>query len=76
MHGRFECATLSNATPVGEHFICKSVLGDYLIEVQGKLLPINLIVFGLVGFDVILGMDWLSQHQLLGFNYDYNKDFG
>ncbi|GJR88261.1 putative reverse transcriptase domain-containing protein [Tanacetum coccineum] len=33
------------------------------LEINGHMLDINLILFGSGGFDVIIGMDWLSNHK-------------
>jgi hypothetical protein len=31
--------------------------------IEGKTLPARLVVFRMLGFDVILGMDWLSKYK-------------
>ncbi|XP_057965414.1 uncharacterized protein LOC131155978 [Malania oleifera] len=54
-------AELSVVTPSGSMVICRKKLGDYPIEIQGRTLPVNLVVFDMYRFDVILGMDWLSS---------------
>nr|GEZ91927.1 hypothetical protein [Tanacetum cinerariifolium] len=33
------------------------------LEIEGHMFDINLIPFGSVSFDVIIGMDWLSNHK-------------
>jgi hypothetical protein len=33
------------------------------IVIEGRVLPAKLAVFGMMGFDVILGMDWLSKYD-------------
>ena len=33
------------------------------LDIQGKPYVWNFIVYGIIGFDVLLGMDWLSAHQ-------------
>ncbi|XP_073224730.1 uncharacterized protein [Cicer arietinum] len=50
-------------TPVGENFLAKSVYRSCDITIDGKALPIDLIVIDLVDFDVMLGMDWLALHH-------------
>ncbi|XP_057951084.1 uncharacterized protein LOC131145926 [Malania oleifera] len=52
---------LSMATPSGSVVICRKVLENCLVVVQGRLLSMNLVVYDMFGFDVILGMDWLSS---------------
>jgi hypothetical protein len=32
------------------------------ILVEGHVMPANLVVFEMSGFDIILGMDWLSKY--------------
>ena len=32
------------------------------LDIQGKPYVWNFIVYGIIGFDVLLGMDWLSAH--------------
>jgi uncharacterized membrane protein AbrB (regulator of aidB expression) len=32
------------------------------IIIGGRALPANLVVFDMLGYDVILGMDWLLNH--------------
>ncbi|GJW96138.1 putative reverse transcriptase domain-containing protein [Tanacetum coccineum] len=39
------------------------VIRDYKLELGGSLFSINLIPLGHGSFDVIVGMDWLSQHK-------------
>jgi hypothetical protein len=45
------------ATPVGDAVTCKKYVGNCPIVIEGKVLPTKLAVFGMLGFDVILGMD-------------------
>jgi hypothetical protein len=33
------------------------------IIIEGRILSANLVVFKMLSYDVILGMDWLSKHQ-------------
>ncbi|GKA41836.1 putative reverse transcriptase domain-containing protein, partial [Tanacetum coccineum] len=39
------------------------VIKDSKLEIQGHVFDINLIPFGSRSFDVIIGMDWLSDHK-------------
>ncbi|XP_073219602.1 uncharacterized protein [Cicer arietinum] len=50
-------------TPVGGNLLAKSVYRSCDITIDGKVLPIDLLVIDLIDFDVILGMDWLGFHH-------------
>ncbi|GJY71541.1 putative reverse transcriptase domain-containing protein [Tanacetum coccineum] len=39
------------------------VIRGYKLEIEGHMFDINLIPFGSGSFDVIIGMDWLSDHK-------------
>ncbi|GJT99836.1 putative reverse transcriptase domain-containing protein [Tanacetum coccineum] len=39
------------------------IIHDYKLELESSLFSINLIPLGHGSFDVIVGMDWLSQHK-------------
>ncbi|GJV75707.1 putative reverse transcriptase domain-containing protein [Tanacetum coccineum] len=39
------------------------IIRDYKLELGGSMFSINLIPLGYGSFDVIVGMDWLSQHK-------------
>lgn len=41
---------------------CTQVVKECPVEVEGKILNADLMVFCLMGFDLILGMDWLFNH--------------
>jgi hypothetical protein len=51
------------ATPVGKTVVCTSVVRNCPISVQGHVMQANLVTFKMSGFDVILGMDWLSMYH-------------
>jgi hypothetical protein len=51
------------ATPVGDAIIYRKCVDNSPIEIEGKILPAKLAVFGMLGFDVILGMYWLSKYK-------------
>ncbi|GKC16911.1 reverse transcriptase domain-containing protein, partial [Tanacetum coccineum] len=40
------------------------VIKGYKLEIKGHVFDINLIPFGSKSFDVIIGMDWLSNHKV------------
>ncbi|GJW49614.1 reverse transcriptase domain-containing protein [Tanacetum coccineum] len=40
-----------------------NVIKGYKLEIEGHVFDINLIPFGSRSFDVIIGMDWLSDHK-------------
>ncbi|XP_073133443.1 uncharacterized protein [Henckelia pumila] len=46
--------------PSGEILTTSSVLNGVELELQGNLIRANLVVLPMSGFDLILGMDWLS----------------
>nr|GEY74613.1 hypothetical protein [Tanacetum cinerariifolium] len=47
------------------------------LEIEGHMFDINLIPFGSKSFDVIIGMDWLSNHKAKINSYEkYSKDTG
>ncbi|GJX46462.1 retrotransposon protein, putative, ty3-gypsy subclass [Tanacetum coccineum] len=39
------------------------VINGYKLEIEGYMFDINLIPFGSESFDMIIGMDWLSNHK-------------
>ncbi|XP_042983242.1 uncharacterized protein LOC122312647 [Carya illinoinensis] len=41
---------------------CTRLIKDYLLELEGRTLKANLLVFGQMEFNLILGMDWLFKH--------------
>jgi hypothetical protein len=50
------------STPVGEVVTCRKFIEDCPIIIGDRVLPANLAVFQMLGFDIILGMDWLSKY--------------
>lgn len=42
--------------------MCRKFIEDCLIVIRDRVLPANLAVFQILGFDIILGMDWLSKY--------------
>lgn len=51
------------STSLRAYVNCQSVLEDSVIEIQGRQLLTDLILFDMEEFDVILGMDWLSSYN-------------
>jgi hypothetical protein len=58
------------ATHVGDAVTCRKCVDNCPVIIEGKTLPARLAVFGMLGFDVILGMNWLSKY---GVNIDWRK---
>jgi hypothetical protein len=54
---------LAVATPIGSTILCTSIVKNCPIQVEGNIMPANLVVFEMSGFDIILGMDWLSKYH-------------
>ncbi|KAI3716247.1 hypothetical protein L6452_23456 [Arctium lappa] len=58
---------LENAVVVeianGGQVLIRSILKDCMLELKGKKFPINLLPMQIGGFDVVVGMDWLSKNQ-------------
>jgi hypothetical protein len=51
------------ATPVSEAITSRKYVDNCPIVIEGKTLPIKLVVFSMLVFVVILGMDWLSKYK-------------
>ncbi|XP_035542104.1 uncharacterized protein LOC118344812 [Juglans regia] len=51
------------ATPTRNSVVCSEMLPGCPLSIEGRLMPADLIVFHMVGFDVILGMDWLASYH-------------
>ncbi|XP_042942798.1 uncharacterized protein LOC122276984 [Carya illinoinensis] len=54
--------SLVMALPNGESVLCSKVALDCPSDFSGRTLDADLIVFKLLRFDIILGMDWLYLH--------------
>ncbi|GJS07863.1 putative reverse transcriptase domain-containing protein [Tanacetum coccineum] len=50
------------------------IIRDYKLELGGSLLSINLISLGHGSFDMIVGMDWLSQHKAVIVCHEKTKE--
>jgi hypothetical protein len=55
-----QCVRVS--TPTGYTVTCSKYVDNCPIVIGDKSLPARLTVFSMMGFDVILGMDWLSSY--------------
>ena len=47
---------------LGETIVVRYMYPDCVVEVEGKIFPTDLIELQVLEFDVILGMDWLSEN--------------
>ena len=50
-------------TPVGSVYQTERVARNCTIIISGRSFRGDLVLLGIRGYDVILGMDWLTQHQ-------------
>ena len=62
--------------PDGSTVSCNTKLIDCPLVIQGKEFHVDLIVFDLGGFDIILGMDWLGKHRAVIECYERNVKVG
>ena len=53
---------LAIGIPLGETIVVRHMYPMCVIEVEGRIFPINLIELKVLDFDIILGMDWLSKN--------------
>ena len=53
---------LSVATPLSDSLDSDIFLSNCLVLIEGRELLAGVILLDVMDFDVILGMDWLSQH--------------
>ncbi|XP_075494734.1 uncharacterized protein LOC142532300 [Primulina tabacum] len=56
--------------PYGEHMVSTSVVKDVELKLQKNVIRADLIVLPMPGFDIILGMDWLT---LNGATIDFRR---
>jgi len=58
------------STLVGKSVICMKIVRKCPIHIDGRTLLADLIIFDLHGFDIILGMDWLSSnHAIIDYHH-------
>jgi hypothetical protein len=53
---------LAVAIPVGKTVMCSRIVRGCPITINMRILPANLVVLPLHGYNVILGMNWLAKH--------------
>ena len=54
--------SLSVATPLSDELETDIFFPSFLMLVEGRELLADLVLLDVIDFDVILGMDWLTQH--------------
>ena len=57
-------------TLIGGKMVTDSVCKSYIIVIENRILPVNLIVLDMHDFDGILGMDCLAKHYV---NLDFHR---
>ena len=50
-------------TPVRSLYQSEVILRDFPVIIQKRVFPADLILLGIQGYDVMLGMDWLTKYQ-------------
>ena len=58
-------AQLCVTTPIGSMYQSNLVAQNCTINIRGRLFFADLILLGIYGYDVILGMDWLTKYQAM-----------
>ena len=53
------------SSPLGTRVSVDLICRGYELEISGILLTVDLSVIDMSEFDVILGMDWLTAHQVV-----------
>ena len=56
---------IRGSTPVGKPLVVDRVYRSCLVSLAGYDTWVDLIIQGMVDFDVILGMDWLSPYHVV-----------
>jgi hypothetical protein len=54
---------LTITTPIGKTVVCKRVVCECPVSICGRVLPANLVVLSMFSYDIILEMDWLTEHS-------------
>jgi hypothetical protein len=54
--------SITVSTPAVDVVSCRKFIEDCPIIIEDRVLSANLVVFQMLGFDIILGMDWLSKY--------------
>ena len=60
------------SSPLGTRVTVDLICRDCELEISGILLNVDLRVMNMSKFDVILGMDWLTSHQVV-IDYDCRR---
>ena len=55
---------LSVSTPLSDPLDTDIIFLRFPVLVEDRKLPVDLVLLNVIDFDVILGMDWLSQHYV------------
>ena len=53
------------SSPLGTRVRIDKICQDCELEISGILLTVDLRVMNISDFDVILGMDWLTEHRVI-----------
>ena len=53
------------SSPLGSRVSVDQICQGFKLEISGILLTVDLRVMDMMEFDVILGMDWLTSHQVV-----------
>jgi hypothetical protein len=53
---------LSVQTPGGEKITCNRIVMNYPIMIKDRILLANLVVLKTLGYNILLGMDWLARY--------------
>ncbi|KAA3465626.1 DNA/RNA polymerases superfamily protein [Gossypium australe] len=59
--------TIRVSNPLGKCVLVDKVCNECPLRIRGHYLPANLMLFSFDEFDVILGMDWLTTHDMIGY---------
>jgi len=51
-------------TPLGSTYYTNLVFRNCPIQLEGRILPVDLVQLNIQGWDVILGIDWLTRHKV------------
>ena len=57
--------SLHVSSPLGIRVRIDQICRDYELEILGNFLTMDLRVMDISEFDVILGMDWLTEHRVI-----------
>jgi hypothetical protein len=49
-------------TPRGEKLTCNRIIMNYPIIIKDRILPANFVVLKTLGYNILLGMDWLARY--------------